>query len=216
MQYDPNIAIARSFEARAEAYELHADLQASIADRLALLLPPLEAPRVLELGCGTGQLSLFLASADRRVVGADLTRPSLELAQAAAERYGVPNVQFVETDLRTPGLRRGAFDVVICSGVLHHTPDPRAAFAAVARLARPGGVLAIGLIGALVARFRPQGMVRAMQATAAAQGAMALYALFGGYAEVTLHIGMFVIPWLLSAQLFKKAAREQAAAETMD
>jgi 2-polyprenyl-3-methyl-5-hydroxy-6-metoxy-1,4-benzoquinol methylase len=104
--------------------------------------------RVLELGCGTGQLSLFLASADRRVVGADLARPPLELAQAAAERYGVPNVQFVETDLRTPGLRRGAFDVVICSGVLHHTPDPRAAFAAVARLARPGGVVAIGVYNA--------------------------------------------------------------------
>jgi SAM-dependent methyltransferase len=103
---------------------------------------------VLELGCGTGQLSLFLASADRRVVGADLARPSLELAQAAAERYGVPNVQFVETDLRAPGLRREAFDVVICSGVLHHTPDPRAAFAAVARLARPGGVLAIGVYNA--------------------------------------------------------------------
>ena len=78
-----------------------------------------------------------------------------------------------------------------------------------------GGVLAIALIGALVARFRPQGMARAMLATAAAQGAMALYALFGGYAEVTLHIGMFVIPWLLSAQLFKKAAREQAAADKM-
>jgi hypothetical protein len=78
-----------------------------------------------------------------------------------------------------------------------------------------GGVLAIALIGALVARFRPQGMARARLATAAAQGAMALYALFGGYAEVTLHIGMFVIPWLLSAQLFKKAAREQAAADKM-
>jgi 2-polyprenyl-3-methyl-5-hydroxy-6-metoxy-1,4-benzoquinol methylase len=104
--------------------------------------------RGLELGCGTGQLSLFLASADRRVVGADLARPSLELAQAAAERYGVPSVQFVETDLRTPGLRRSAFDVVICSGVLHHTPDPRAAFAAVARLARPGGVVAIGVYNA--------------------------------------------------------------------
>jgi hypothetical protein len=79
-----------------------------------------------------------------------------------------------------------------------------------------GGVLAIALIGAVVARFRPQGMARAMQATAAAQGAMALYALFGGYAEVTLHIGMFVIPWLLSAQLFKKGAREQAAADKMN
>jgi len=45
-------------------------------------------------------------------------------------------------------LRRDAFDVVICSGVLHHTHDPRAAFACVARLVRPGGVLVVGLYNA--------------------------------------------------------------------
>jgi SAM-dependent methyltransferase len=101
--------------------------------------------RVLEMGCGTGQLSLFLASADRHVVGADLSRPSLELAQSAAARYEVSNVEFVETDLRAPGLQRGAFDVAICSGVLHHTPDPRASFAAVVPLVRLGGVVVIGL-----------------------------------------------------------------------
>jgi 2-polyprenyl-3-methyl-5-hydroxy-6-metoxy-1,4-benzoquinol methylase len=103
---------------------------------------------VLEMGCGTGQLSLFLASADRSVIGADLSRPSLELARDAAARYGVRSVDFIETDLQAPGLRRGAFDVVICSGVLHHTPDPRASFAAVAQLARPGGVVVIGLYNA--------------------------------------------------------------------
>jgi SAM-dependent methyltransferase len=103
---------------------------------------------VLELGCGTGQLSLFLAGADRTIVGADLSRASLELAREAAARYGLSDVHFVETDLRAPGLRRDAFDVVICSGVLHHTPDPRASFACVARLVRPGGVLVIGLYNA--------------------------------------------------------------------
>jgi len=102
---------------------------------------------VLEIGCGTGQLSLFLASSGRTVVGADFARPSLRLARDAAVRYGVA-ARFVETDLRAPGLRPSSFDVVICSGVLHHTPDPRASFASVARLARPGGVLVIGLYNA--------------------------------------------------------------------
>lgn len=100
---------------------------------------------VLDLGCGTGQLSLFLASAERTVVGADLARPSLELARAAAGRYGIERVLFVETDLRSPGLARGRFDVVVCSGVLHHTPDPAASFASAARLVAPGGVLVVGL-----------------------------------------------------------------------
>ena len=101
--------------------------------------------RVLELGCGTGQMALYLARADRFVVGADFTRASLELAAAAARRYGTTRVQFVETDLHSPGLAEGAFDVVYCSGVLHHTPDPAAAFARIAPLVRPGGVLVVGL-----------------------------------------------------------------------
>jgi len=77
-----------------------------------------------------------------------------------------------------------------------------------------GVVLAVGFIGALIARFRPQGMARAMAATALAQGAMTLYALVGGYAEVVLHVGVFIIPWVLSAQLFRKATRDHIVAGT--
>jgi SAM-dependent methyltransferase len=104
--------------------------------------------RVVEVGCGTGQMSLFLATAQRQVVGADLTRASLELGAAAAKRFGVEQVRFVETDLRRAGLREGAFDVVYSSGVLHHTPDPRASFEALAKLARPGGIIVLGLYNA--------------------------------------------------------------------
>jgi 2-polyprenyl-3-methyl-5-hydroxy-6-metoxy-1,4-benzoquinol methylase len=101
--------------------------------------------RIVEVGCGTGQMSLFLATADRTVVGADLTFASLELAASAARRFEISQAIFVETDLRAPALRAGAFDVVYCSGVLHHTPDPRASFAAIARLAKPGGIVVLGL-----------------------------------------------------------------------
>src|SRR5437870_991874 len=93
-------------------------------------------------------MSLFLATADRVVIGADLTRASLELAEDARRRYEVERALFVETDLRAPGLRAGAFDVVYSSGVLHHTPEPRASFAAVVRLLRPGGVVVVGLYNA--------------------------------------------------------------------
>jgi len=90
---------------------------------------------VLELGCGTGQMSLFLATCDRRVVGADITRASLDLAASKATLSPILACA-------------GAFDVVYCSGVLHHTPDPRASFRAMARLAKPGGVVVLGLYNA--------------------------------------------------------------------
>jgi len=51
---------------------------------------------VVEVGCGTGQMSLFLATADRVVIGADLTRASLSLGAAASRRFGVDKVRFVE------------------------------------------------------------------------------------------------------------------------
>ena len=52
--------IAARFGARAESYELHAGLQRAVADKLARLLPQLDRPRVLELGCGTGLFSRHL------------------------------------------------------------------------------------------------------------------------------------------------------------
>ena len=104
--------------------------------------------RIVEIGCGTGQMSLYLTRADRLVIGADLTRASLVLGQGAARRFGLARVQFVETDLNRPGLRAGAFDFVYASGVLHHTPNPRASFARIAALARPGGIIVIGLYNA--------------------------------------------------------------------
>ena len=69
------------------------------------------------------------------------------------------------------------------------------------------GVLATGVIGALAARFRAAGMVHALHATALAQVATVLYALLAGYADVAPLVALFVLPWLLSAQLFRLAAR---------
>src|SRR5260370_25324859 len=93
-------------------------------------------------------MSLDVGGPDRVVSGADLPRASVTLAAAAARRFGLDQVQFIETDLHCPGLRAGAFDVVYSSGVLHHTPDPSAAFARIVRLARPGGMIVLGVYNA--------------------------------------------------------------------
>jgi SAM-dependent methyltransferase len=105
--------------------------------------------RIVDVGCGTGQMCVYLARADRVVTGVDITRASLLLGAAAAQRFGLDRVRFVETDLQRPGLDAGAFDVVYSSGVLHHTPDPRASFARLAQLARPGGTIVLGVYNAL-------------------------------------------------------------------
>src|SRR5438105_14543783 len=90
-------------------------------------------------------MSLYLARGDREIVAIDLSRAALSLGAAAARRYGVDHVHFVEADLHRPALKMGAFDVVYSSGVLHHTADPRTAFGVLAQLARPGGIVVVGV-----------------------------------------------------------------------
>ncbi len=123
---------------------LRARAERSVFARLLDRAIPGDA-RIVEAGCGTGQMCLYLARADRVVIGADLTRASLWLGTSAARRFGLERVRFVETDLRTPGLQAGAFDVVYSAGVVHHTPDPRASFARLAALVRPGGTIVLGV-----------------------------------------------------------------------
>ena len=104
--------------------------------------------RIVDVGCGTGQMAIYLARGDRTVVGADLSRASLRLGADAARRFGLDGVWFVQLDLHRPGLREASFDVVLSSGVIHHTPDPAAAFGLLVRLARPGGTIVLGLYNA--------------------------------------------------------------------
>ncbi len=55
----------------------------------------------------------------------------------------LPAVSVVRGDLLRPPFATGTFDHIYSLGVLDHTPDPRAAFLALARLLRPGGRIAI-------------------------------------------------------------------------
>ncbi len=103
---------------------------------------------VLEVGCGTGQLTNFLSIAHRRVLGIDVCLNSLRLAQQFKDTHGVDRATFAQMNLFRPALRRGFFDVVISNGVLHHTGDCRLAFQRVGDLVRPGGFFVVGLYSA--------------------------------------------------------------------
>ena len=82
-----------------------------------------------------------------------------------------------------------------------------------------GGVLAVGLLGALLVRFRPKGMARASAATALAQALAGIIALIAGWGStganwprvIVVLTGFFTALWLISAWLFRKAAREEVS-----
>lgn len=101
--------------------------------------------RILECGCGTGQLSNFLSAANRIVIGTDLCVNSLKLAQAFKERHHLNRARFLQMNLFRPALKPKSFDLVISNGVLHHTADPFLGFQTISNLVKPNGYIMIGL-----------------------------------------------------------------------
>ena len=101
--------------------------------------------RVLEVGCGTGQLSNFLGIAHRHVFGTDMCLNSLKLGQHFRKKNNLERVNFYQMNLFKPIFRKESFPIVICNGVLHHTGDPFGGFQTISRLVKKGGYIVIGL-----------------------------------------------------------------------
>jgi SAM-dependent methyltransferase len=101
---------------------------------------------ILEAGCGTGQLTNYLAMSPwRRVVGGDLSSASLRLAEDFRERFEINNAAFLRMNIFRMPFKPASFDVIISNGVLHHTRDARAAFGSLVEKLKPGGLVVIGL-----------------------------------------------------------------------
>lgn len=101
--------------------------------------------RVLECGCDTGQLTNFLAIANRQVVGTDISINSLRLGSEFRRKHQLNRALFLQMNLFRPCFIEESFDVVISNGVLHHTADPVGAFRTLVSLVKPGGYIVIGL-----------------------------------------------------------------------
>ena len=101
--------------------------------------------RVIECGCGTGQLSSFLCMANRSVFATDMCVNSLRLGQRFARSHHLDRVRFIQMNLFRPMFKPETFDLVISNGVLLTTFDPFLGFKAISSLVKPGGYILIGL-----------------------------------------------------------------------
>lgn len=100
--------------------------------------------RVLDVGCGPGNVTLMLAELvgdHGYVLGLDRDASSIAAAQSRALQLGVSNVGFVQGDLASPPAEHGLFDAVVGRRVLMYQPDPVAAVRGLGRALRPGGLV---------------------------------------------------------------------------
>jgi ubiquinone/menaquinone biosynthesis C-methylase UbiE len=106
-----------------------------------LLAAEIVARRALEIGCGTGQVSLPLRAAGVDVVGIDLSHPMLR--RLLEKSGGAPAFPIVQGDATRLPFGDGAFGAVVMRWVLHLIPPWREAVAEVVRVLRPGGIILV-------------------------------------------------------------------------
>jgi len=111
----------------------------NLGDWDGTLIP--KRPKIWVAGCGTNQavhtaLHFPLAT----IVGSDLSKPSLDLCASTLRSMGLRNAELRNESLNTVPYD-GAFDIIVCTGVIHHNSDPQATLWKLARALKPGGVM---------------------------------------------------------------------------
>jgi SAM-dependent methyltransferase len=97
--------------------------------------------RALEVGPGSGVYLRLLSDIAETVVASDIEAAFLERARAISAMRS--NIEVVLDDIVETALEDGAFDLVLCSEVIEHIPDPGRALASIHRILRPGGRLVL-------------------------------------------------------------------------
>ena len=104
----------------------------------------LEGKRVLDVGCGTGNVSCWIArqvGETGSVVGVDVSEEQTEIAKKNADAIGLKNISFKVGNAYETGVERESFDIAYCRFVLCHLMQPENALREMLATLKTGGTL---------------------------------------------------------------------------
>ena len=133
-----------SFGLQWNKYEVAHDDEdrATFTAKTGVPLDELPGLRVLDAGCGGGRYSKIVGEAGGTVFGADHSSAVVKAKQLCSH---LPEVHFVQADLKHLPFAEASFDFAFSIGVMHHDVNTRAVFDAVAKMVKPGGRLSVWL-----------------------------------------------------------------------
>ncbi|MDZ4677789.1 MAG: class I SAM-dependent methyltransferase [Oligoflexia bacterium] len=106
------------------------------------LLPEIKNKKVLEVGCGAGDFSIYLSKQMAEVTGVDFSSRAIEIASAKAKTHKA-SAQFKVADAQKLPFENNHFDVVVSCECLEHVPTPSEMLQELHRVLKPGGILVL-------------------------------------------------------------------------
>jgi SAM-dependent methyltransferase len=104
--------------------------------------PYRENHSILVAGCGTSQAAKHaMRWPEAQVIGIDFSETSVRCTEELKRKYGLKNLQIRQLPVEEAGGLGMSFDLVVCTGVLHHLADPRAGLRALRGVLKPDGAM---------------------------------------------------------------------------
>lgn len=115
----------------------------TVDNSAAYLIPRLDSTAtLLDIGAGPGTITVDFATRVARVTATEIGPAELSLSQQQAAERGVDNIEFRVEDVHALSFAESSFDIVHAHQVLQHVADPVTALREMARVTKPGGVVA--------------------------------------------------------------------------
>jgi len=146
---DAKETFERHFDEIAESYD--ADISFSLGYRQMIpyiiksaKIKPTDI--VVDIGCGTGKLSLILASVAKKIIATDISSKMLKKARKEAEKNDIHNIEFKKANCINLPIKKSSIDVIVSNLVLHHLTDEEKlnALKEFYRVLKPKGKIIIG------------------------------------------------------------------------
>ncbi|MFH1036101.1 MAG: class I SAM-dependent methyltransferase [Pseudomonadota bacterium] len=130
------------------------NLARDVATAIMAAIPLAPDMAVMDFGCGTGLLSLFLLPQVARVTGVDTSRGMLEALEAKIAAQKLANLS-TYLDPQEGQALPGGYDLIVSSMTLHHVPEVPALLARLVAALKPGGRLALADLDPEEGQFHP-------------------------------------------------------------
>jgi 2-polyprenyl-3-methyl-5-hydroxy-6-metoxy-1,4-benzoquinol methylase len=122
----------KSFDLEDESFFKHINL------RFKKMLGNIEGKKVLDIGCGRGNLSFYLAQKGAKVIGIDLSKNFINYCKDQLKDSNL-NLDFIVMNAQIPDFEDKTFDVIVGSRIIHHLPDIESFFRECKRLLKKDG-----------------------------------------------------------------------------